>query len=88
MQQSPSRRQVRVRRAPPVSLTMEIVCFGLSGFGCLCPSGVKVEGREAIEIGTLGTVRRWGLGPGRWKGTGSGDSEERQMVKKEVNDLK
>lgn len=45
-----------------VSLTMENVCFGLSGSGCLCPS-VKVEGREEFETGTLGTVRRWGPWP-------------------------
>lgn len=51
---------MRIRRGSPGSLTMKNVCFGLSGFGCLCPSGMKVEGREETEIGTLGTVGRWG----------------------------
>lgn len=43
-----------------VSLTTEKVYFGLSGFGCLCPSGVEEEGRGETERGTLGTAGRWG----------------------------
>lgn len=71
-----------------VSLTMENVYFGLTSFGCLCPSGVKIEGREETEIGTLGTVGKWGpwhREAERHRQWGLGGEA---VAKKEVNDVK
>lgn len=70
-----------------VSLTMENVCFGLSGFGCSCPSGMKVEGREETEVGTLGTVRRGGPWPSKVERHRQWGLRREAVVNKEVNDV-